>query len=203
MISFATDSNSSMAWTMKLDKGWFLSQACRNVALSCVLDCRCDARLASRLRSSSVYAMGGPSAISGCPLAQPDSAVARAWVRNSIASFLTSAATSRVVNSSDFMGRSFLGWLSRDIHFTGLDRPAHFPRSTSHALPCSAFNRPPCAAGLDTTQHLRNCARHSAMGGRGLRGFLGAAFVHVAHGALAVPGGSITTLEGVCHVAHA
>ena len=40
---------------------------------------------------------------------------------------IKSSALSRVVCASSefFMGRSFSGWLSRDLHSTELDRPAH------------------------------------------------------------------------------
>lgn len=59
-----------------------------------------------------------------------------------------------------------------------------FPRPTGHALPCSAFNRPPCAAGLDTTRHLRNLAHRGQMGARGLRGFFFGLLVGAVHGCI-------------------
>lgn len=80
-------------------------------------------------------------------------------------------AVAALAGNFSFMGRSFLVGLCESAHRTGQDRPAHFPRPTGHALPCSAYNRPPCAAGLDTTRHLHNLAPRGQVGVRGLRGF--------------------------------
>lgn len=85
-----------------------------------------------------------------------------------------------------FMGRSFMfgGW-GQSLHFTGLDRPAHFPRAPGHALPCSAHPDLLGACGRDSAYHLRNAARphtrgraQGRIGGRGLLGF----FTKVTHG---------------------
>lgn len=89
------------------------------------------------------------------------------------------------------MGRSFLVGLCDDSHRTGLDRPAHlsiFPRTPSHAMPCSA-TAPFTAVGPAQAWQLRNLARphtrgraHGQIGGRGLRGFLWVVMGAAVHG---------------------
>lgn len=75
-----------------------------------------------------------------------------------------------------FMGRFFrLGGWGQSLHFTGLDRPAHFSPATGHALPSSA-QTDFLGAGAHALHHLRNLARpamgraQGRIGGRGLRG---------------------------------
>lgn len=94
-------------------------------------------------------------------------------------SLMNSSALNAALDSSiGFMGRSFLsGMLLRDFHsHTRLDRPAHFPRTTGHALPCSA-QTDFLGAGAHALHRLRNLVRpamgraQGQIGGRGLRGF--------------------------------
>jgi hypothetical protein len=68
------------------------------------------------------------------------------------------------------MGRSFLVGLCDDSHFTGLDRPAHFPRTKGHAA-ASGADTFTAAGQLLPTLHPRNSATAGWIARRGLRVF--------------------------------
>lgn len=98
--------------------------------------------------------------------------------KSACAIVLCMSASARSAVTKLFMGRSFLsGMVLRDFHsHTRLDRPAHFPRTTGHALPCSA-QTDFLGAGAHALHRLRNPVRpamgraQGRIGGRGLRGF--------------------------------